>query len=471
MPTKSVQTLAASNVDIFNAVRNSASLEYQQRIPDATKGNIQQSFENLLNYKPAMNEFVDTLVNRIGMVVYKSKVWDNPLAQFNRGMLNYGDTVEEIATDLIKAKRYDPNVCYEDVFKCSKPDVWTNFHKVNRQDMYELTLNQSLLRRAFTNDTGLSELINSLMTTPTTSDNWDTYLIAKQLFAEYARKDGYYKVNVPDISKATTQAQKRDMALEITEKVRSMAGKMRFISTEYNAAGVPTFTNKADLILFVTPDFSAMLDVNVIAFAFNASAADINLRVIEIDDFGIDGAQAILCDKDFLMIMDTLYDTESIRNPKALSWNYFMHHWSLNSVSRFVNAVLFTTEPGTTITKPTIATTGLTVAYAPVDGKVPTNAVKGENTRLMATVAGTVTPKNDGVVVPQGVAWSISDVTGGQLSTGTFIDAEGVLHVDADESATDVTVTAVSAYINPNEPASSQTYQSGQLKVTIVDPA
>lgn len=473
MPTKTVKTLSATNAQILNAIRTDASFAYQQRIPAATQGDITETVNNLLEYRPMMNEFIDALVNRIGDVVIKSKVWSNPLAQFKRGMMQYGDSIEELATTLLQAKRYDPNNCYDDVFKCNPPDVMSNFHTINRQDFYELTINDMLLRRAFLTDYGLQDLVGRIMETPYTSDYWDEYLIMRNLFAEYARIDGFYKVQVPDAASASTRAEKQDNAMAITEAVRSMAGKMRFISGQYNPSGVPTFTNPDELVLFATPDFIAMLDVNVIAFAFNASSADINVRTVPVDDFGIDGCQAILCDKDFFMCADTLIDFESIRNPKAISWNYWLHHHGIYSVSRFVNAVMFTTEAGTSVTVPAIKATGVTVDYAEVDGAKPTFAAKGGKTRFVATVAGTVTPQTAGYSVPQAVTWAITAnntgvASGGvKLKNGTFIDAEGVLHVDADETAENVSITATSTYIDPTVAMGSQTYQTKTLIVGI----
>lgn len=473
MPTKTVKTLSATNAQILNAIRTDASFAYQQRIPAATQGDITETVNNLLEYRPMMNEFIDALVNRIGDVVIKSKVWSNPLAQFKRGMMQYGDTIEELATTLLQAKRYDPNKCYDDVFKCNPPDVMSNFHSINRQDMYELTINDMLLRRAFLTDYGLQDLVGRVMETPYTSDYWDEYLIMRNLFAEYARIDGFYKVQVPDAASASTRAEKQDNAMAITEAVRSMAGKMRFISGQYNAAGVPTFTNPDELVLFATPEFIAMLDVNVIAFAFNASSADINMRTVPVDDFGIDGCQAILCDREFFMCADTLIDFESIRNPKAISWNYWLHHHGIYSVSRFVNAVMFTTEAGTSVTVPAIKATGVTLDYAEVDGVKPTYAEKGGKTRLVATVQGTVTPQTEGYSVPQGVTFAITanntgvEAGGVKLKMGTFIDAEGVLHVAEDETAENVTVTATSTYIDPAVAMGSQSYQSKTLVVGI----
>lgn len=466
MAVKSVKALSATNAQILNAIRTDASLAYQQRIPAATQGDITDTVNNLLEYRPMMNEFIDALVNRIGDVVIKSKVWTNPLGQFKRGMMQYGETIEELATTLLSAKRYDPNKCYDDVFACNPPDVMSNFHSINRQDYYELTVNDMLLRRAFLTDYGLQDLVGRIMETPYTSDYWDEYLIMRNLFAEYDRANGFYRIQVPDASAAATRAEKQDKAMAITEAVRAQAGKMKFLSGAYNPNGAPTFTRPDELVLFATPEFVAMLDVNVIAFAFNASAADVQMRIVEIDDFGIDGCQAILADRDFFMCADTLIDFESIRNPKAISWNYWLHHHGIYSVSKFVNAVMFTTEAGTVVEVPSITVNSTAVAFAEVDGVVPKFAKRGEKTRLKATVAGTVAPETEGYAVPQSVTWAITEAAKPK-SLGTFVDAEGVLHVAADEKNEKVAVTATSTFIDPTVAMGEQQYKSGTLQVGI----
>ena len=523
MPTKAIAAFGnPTNAEILNAIRIDASNAYAERIPAADQGDITATIDALLEYRPAMNEFLDALVNRIGDVIFRSKIWTNPLAIFKRGMMMYGDTIEEVATQLLTAHRYDANCCYEDVWKCNPPDVMSNFHTINRQDYYELTITEPMLRRAFLNDRGLSDLVTRIMSTPYTSDYFDEYLVMKNLFTEYARTDGYYKVQVPDLTTALTVEQRQNVSMQITEAIRAYVGKLRFLSSEYNAGKMPTFTNPQDLVLFATPEFIAALDVNVIAFAFNASAADIPTRIITVDEIPIDGAQAILADKDFFLCMDTLIDFESIRNPKQISWNYWLHHHGLYSISRFVNAILFTTEAATSVTVPEITINSVTVkAYQhnpmhcshchhdldlAVSTKVSPSTVvtgvsggqespatattastsatstvthddfmdepavmAGHDIRMVAIVDGKITPETSGYHVPQGVVWSVTGIgePAKPLKTGTYIDAEGVLHVDSREENKKLTVTAVTTYVDKNKPMSEQQYKTGSVAVTI----
>src|SRR6478752_5070501 len=93
-----------SNEITLDRIRKKASPDYQARIPEATKAGVQATMKALMNYRPARNEFIDSLVNRIGLVYAQNVSWANPLSEFKRGMLEFGDTIEEIQMGLIKAK-------------------------------------------------------------------------------------------------------------------------------------------------------------------------------------------------------------------------------------------------------------------------------------------------------------------------------------------------------------------------------
>src|SRR5699024_10061840 len=100
-----------------------------------------------------------------------------------------------------------------------------------------------------------------------------------------------------------------------------------------------------DLVLFTTPQFNATVDVDALAASFNMERSTLAGRQITIPEehFGLDGAQAILTTKDFFVIRDRVLRNTSVENPVGLLKNYFLHHHSMISQSRFAPAVLFHT--------------------------------------------------------------------------------------------------------------------------------
>jgi len=420
------------NFDILDAIKKNATLDYQRRIPDATKGNIDATVNALINNRPSMNEFIDSLVNRIGMVVARSNIWTNPLAKFKVGMLEYGDTIEEIMNGLLKAKRYDPDRDYleKDIFGVERPEVQASYHKVNRQDYYKVTVNEPLLMRAFISNDGLSKFIANLMSTPTTSDNWDEFLLTASLFKTYYEADGFFKVNIPDISDVDSDANDAKAALR---SMRSMAEKLKYLSTHYNASGLPVVAQADELELFITPEAQAAIDVEALAGAFNINKAEFASRttVIPQEYFGIDGAQAILTTRDFFVIADQRIDTTSAINPVGLHTNYFLHHWEVVSASRFVPAILFTTEEGDVINISDTPTTDIVDAgIYDTDGNVVTTVERGGVYSVVGVGNGSET----------GIYFTLSGVE----SPRTYITPTGNLHVAEDEASESVTINEVS---------------------------
>lgn len=455
---KSVENLLKqTNADVFNAVRNESSTTFQDRIPAADQGDLAQTMREMDRIgQPIWNEFANNLVNRIGLVVMQSMAWTNPLKYLKKGMMEYGDKIEEYRINLIQANRYDPNECYQDVFACNPPETASAFHEINRQDTYFYTINEMMLRRAMLNEYGLAQYINEASQVPYTSDELDEYLIMKNLFKLYEEAYGYYKIQVPEITAQATKAEVEAQALVIAQKIDEIKYMFDFLKSDYNGLGWPTTSRGYDIIVFAEPRLASVLDTYVVPFAFRETNA-INLRVIPIDSFDIPGCQAIVCDERHIMCYDTYMAFKSIENPKGRSWNYFWHHDGIYSLSKMVNAVMLTTETGTATVEPSFDVTAVTVDYAQVGGEKPTYAEVGKKTRMAASVTGTMTPSTAEMNIPQGVMWSITATDGKPLSQHTYIDAEGVLSIGDDEANTAVTLTATSPY------PSKATATKGQL--------
>ena len=450
MPTKDILPLKnTSNVAILNAIKYDATLSYQNRIPDATKANVQDVVRNLASYRPHWNEFVDALVNRIGLVIARNQSWTNPLGEFKRGILEYGDTIEEVQTGLLLAHRYDPDREYGEkvLFSQELPDVQSNFHTVDRQEFYKVTINDTLLKRAFLSGSGLSEFAAQLMEAPATSDQWDEFILTCSLFAEYEKNGGFFHVKVPDVSNMESSQADAQGALR---KLRAYADNLTFMSTRYNAAHMPMAAKRDELVIFCTPEFQSGIDVNGLAAAFNVSFADAHGRIIPIPQemFGIDGCQAIMTTRDFFVIADKVFEMTSQYNAASLGTNYFLHRHEVISASRFVPAILFTTndtEASITINH-TVASVAAPTILALSDGTVPTSIARGGMIPLSGQATVTSTPAD--AVQPTAVMWSLT----GANSTRTYITQAGVLHCGGDETATSLTVKATSVYVDPANP-------------------
>ena len=454
--------MAEKNSTILEKAWLSATNDFQQRIPSPTQHGMQATIDALFdpmnqNY---FNQFIDILIMRIGETYVHQQSFKNPLSIFKKSRLMYGATLQEIIPKWIRAHSYVDDA--EDVFKMSRPDVAQWFHSQNRRDRYDITVNRDELRTAFTEEGGLNRLIAAILEVPINSDEYDEFQIMKQLFSVYENTWGFFKVQV---SAPTNEA----TAKALLKNFRTYSRKLTFPTTLYNSGqieDVPIFAKQRELVLFITPEVEASIDVDALAVLFNMDKANIRERVIVLDEFPIYGAQAILTTEDFFMCKDTEYQTTSIYNPKTLGQNYFLHHWGIYSVSPFVPAILFTTQSGTNVTTITQALTAITATLA------DSTPAPGDDVAITITLTGTLTTgvntsyTGDAVkLAPNAATYDVSVTRSTTTGTGndavtttesivsprTYIDFDGILHVgDELQNGDVITIVATSTYINPS---------------------
>lgn len=423
MPTKPDKTYTTmkstmqNNIALLNAVRSGASYTYQQRIPMATQENIKQIADEMYNYKAVANEFIDTLINRIALVMVTSKSYENPYRRFKKGKLEYGETIEEIFVNIIKAHEFDPVIAEKEVFKREIPNVDTVFHRLNLQNFYKVTISHEELRMAFLSASGLFDLVTRIVEALNTSMEFDEFLTMKQLIIDGVKQGKFYPVQV------TAGTTNQDLKLLVSE-IKGVSNSLEFMTGKYNYLGVATHTKKNKQVLFVDSKYDALIDVEVLASAFNMSKAEFMGQRVLIDDFAdLTGVVAVLVDEDYFMVFDNNIWFTDIYNAQGLYWNYFLHVWKTFSTSPFANAVVFTTSD--------ISTATYTLS--------PQNASVAPGNNIQFAVTSSV------IGASTSGSYEVTRADG-TLSTNTKINDEGLLKVGVDEAKGQLTVTWTSAY-------------------------
>ena len=443
--------MAQTNNTIMAAAWLQGSNDFQQRIPNPTQEGMQATIDALFDpmNRAYWNQFVDTLINRVGQTIVRGKRWENRLRAFKSDNLRFGNTIQEIAPKWITAHSYMDDA--QTLLKVNRPEAAQWFHSINRQDRYDISVNDLELRRAFTDEYGLNSFINQILEVPYNSDSYDEYLVMRQLIAFYENNWGFYKV------KLSAQPTDEATGKEFLTMARAYAGKLQFPSTLYNAnnmTDIPVFAGEDELILITTPEIDANLDVNTLAAVFNLDKADLKYKKVIIDEFPIPNATALLTTKDWFVVHDVIYQTTSFYNPQTLTTNYYLHHHEIVSCSPFVPAILFTTDAETKVRTITETVTGIDLKLNGSDAVTGANA--GDTIATTVTLAGTLTGTTDAdnvALAPDAATYTMDVTTGSAtLNASTYIDREGVLHLQKSGLAdgTVITVTAKATYINPS---------------------
>ena len=351
-------TLNASTIDILNVIRQNASLEYQDNVPEVTQAqDIPKVGEVLFGYPALANQFINALVNRIALVRVKSATFNNPYSRLKKGYLEYGETVEEIFVNIAKVFVYNEEKAEAREFKRYLPDVKSAFHTINWKVIYPYTIEEEALRQAFLSLQGVQDMIARIVDTIYTAAEYDEFLLFKYLIIKGVNAGRMYpaSVNVSDIKNAAIG-------------FRGTSNLLPFMSTKYNEAGVMNTTPKDRQAIFMDAMFNAQFDVNILASAFNMDKADFMGRLHLIDDFttfdndrwevirsestGLESVTdaelaimgdviAVLGDEDWFQVYDNLAKMTEKYVASGLRWNYFFHNWKTISVSPFANMVVF----------------------------------------------------------------------------------------------------------------------------------
>ena len=443
MPTIPAKVkFTAKPYDVLNAIRNNASANYQNYVPIATASDasIKEIGAIIMDYVALQNEFLYALVNRIGLVLLTNKMFENPLRMFKKGKLDFGETIEEIFVNLADPHTYDVATAENEVFKRQIPDVRAAFHILNYQKFYKTTIQQEQLRQAFLSWKGIDDLIAKIVDSMYSGASFDEFQMMKYLLARNILNGRLYPVQVSSLSAANAKS--------IVSTVKGTSNMLTFSNTKYNVAGVNNFTDKKDQIIILNSAADAIIDVEVLASAFNMSKAEFMGQRVLVDNFGdfdtdrlaqlfennedytpftsdeitaLNSIPAVIVDRDYFMIFDNLYNFTEQYNGEGLYWNYWYHTWKTFSVSPFANAVVF--APGA----PSITSVTVSPATATVSA--------GQNFQLDVEVVTTN-------FASKAVDWSVDTTSAG---LGVTISVLGELHIPSDvNSNTEITVTAKS---------------------------
>jgi len=446
MITPVVSQLNANAAGIMNVIRNEASLDYRAAVPtvEQTVESIRSAGKAILAFQPRMNEFVN-IANRIAVVAVTSKMYENPWAFMKKGTVEFGETVEEVFVNMVKAEPFDAPNSPANVFKRRLPDVRTMFHAMDLQTKYAVTISYQQLKQAFLSANGVVSLIQDIIRQVYTAARYDEFIMMKYTFAQMFLSGSVKVQNYTPITDAATST-------EFVKSVKKLTGKFGFMSSEYNIAGVPNYSLPEDIYCVMTTDTAANVDVDVLANAFNLDKVTFIGRQVLVDSFSFNNGEldrldmllakdpnytrpepvdltalssigAIICDRNFPQFYDNLDMYTEQYNADGLSWNEFYHVWRTYSASPFSNVVYMSSQSAGTV-----SITGITSDAINYSSSLVATPPPGSITKVTATVSVS------GGVANKGVVYSIVD---NGITSGTVtVDQYGYVYISPDAAGT-----------------------------------
>ena len=447
--------MSVLNSTVIERAWLSASNDFQQRIPNPSVNSYANVVANL--FAPMNNDLFNEfsgLLNGLNATYVDQRRFENPLRSLKKPATQWGNSERHVAVKFLKAHagKWDD----ETLLKVEKPEFVEWFYSVSEPRRYEFSWSKQEIARAFAEDGyGYDDLLSATIAQMLSSADYDEMNIMIQMFAEADRRmGGLYRYNIS--AAPTTESTGK----ELLTGIRAVAGRMQFPTTLYNHIDVPVHESRETLVLWVTPEVQANLDVQTLSSVFNLDLANIQYRIITIPEFPLPNVYAALTSEDFIYYRDFMTGLEPpFYNPGNRTMKYYYWANALIGVNPAANCVLFSTEANTSIPTVTVAPSGL--SFTPDSATI----AAGDSIKLNLALAGSVSNDSAGLigVEPDAATFTVaavdSDSHAKALNSRTYVDSYGVLHTQKTGLASGdvITVTATAAYVNPSGSTSSYT--------------
>lgn len=379
------------------------------------------------------NAFINT-INVIGLTVIDRNYWEDPWETFTeRGSLQFGQTVREIAVDI--ADVYDYNAYVESATHFLEnvvPNVYNYLHELNFQKFYKTTTSDDQMAMAFNTEGGLMLLIESIIGSLWEGYKYDKYIVNKYMLCRRILDGTITSVEIDNYDTLTPRQRVTAM--------KSIANKMTFRNPNYNPAGLRIATPFADQIMILDTDSDAEVSTEVLATSFFRNDAEFKSNLALIDGYGnhdtarltevlgsqyvpftsdelaaLDNIPAVIVDREFFQNYNYAFNAEAetvngtrstnFFNPETLRNNHWLHVWKVLSTSPFKQAVVFTKN-----VTPAVTSVSVTPSTA--------TAAAGQNVQLSAAVETTG-------FANKAVTWSIEKDSESTEANKASVDLNG----------------------------------------------
>lgn len=351
-PSQGLQT--ALN-EIRNTLVQDNSL-YQTQIPLVDDYTSSQVYgQSLLNLPSDLrNKFIQSLVNRIAYTRFMMDYFENPLRELAGDDLPLGAIGQEIYVNPARGRVYDIND-FAGLLVKYESDIKAEYTEINFDVQYPVTIIRKELEKAFVSWGDFESFLMGISTSLYNGAYIDDYKYTKKLITNAYVNNA---VQMETISFAGATPTKDELE-SLTARLRQAYLDFMVPSTKYNAwkkvggygRSIVSWSKPENIVVFVSNKMASILDVNVLASAFNIDKADLMGRVYYVEDFDIlddngevivDGSNivALICDRRWFKIREKDMFMDEFYNANNRSWQSYLNVIKSFNYSLFANALM-----------------------------------------------------------------------------------------------------------------------------------
>lgn len=327
-----------SNKDFYN--------ELIEDMPSGMRENF-PSYDTLIQNRLSginMNDFIQTLCNKIGKMMYFEQRFYNPYEVLFAGSLPYGYSVEELfmesplVIDLLENFE-GANDEFESLYNTSSPKFHGLISNIQLIKKSKISISEKRVKSAFYNEGGLQRLLQTIISELRTT-------LAKEKYREFGVTLEHLALGV-DYNNEQLQMKQPVSVLKVTNLVNDILKTIKdftLTSDKFNMSKVSTQCTESDIVVYTTSENYSLIMNN-----YNAiSSGRYDIRVVDnLPSEYNNGSgkttivtEAIVMDKRTIPALNNYDGTQVIENPNTLELDYFYYECFNLPVNTFSNFCL-----------------------------------------------------------------------------------------------------------------------------------
>ena len=330
---------------------------YQSQIPVVEHYTSSQVYGQSLLALPSdlRNKFIQSLVNRIAYTKFQMDYFENPLRELANDELPLGAIGQDIYVNPARGRVYNIDD-FAGLLAKYESDVKVEYNELNFDVQYPVTIIRKELEKAFTSWGDFESFLMGISQSLYNGAYIDDYNYTRKLITNAYKNNN---VQMGTFSFANASAPTESELKGLIAKLRELYLNFQSPSTEYNAWGkvggygraIVSWSNPRDIVVFLSNKLASVIDVNVLASAFNIDKTDLMGRVYYVPDFSqkddegnvvVDGSNiyAFICDRRWFKIRDKAMFMDEFYNANNRSWQQFLNVIKSFNYSLFANAYM-----------------------------------------------------------------------------------------------------------------------------------
>lgn len=353
-----------TSTHLANAIRDKMPAEFRNDVSrcDGTLEGLRGFGDAVTSYDAYYTPFMK-LLGRIAFVVVKNALFENPFAIFKKGILEYGESIEEIFIQMSEPHQYDKldDLPEWHMLKEESTEIETAFYRINYQVYYKKSIRKREVKMAFLSENGVADLIDRIVQTMYQAATLDNYLIVMYMLGRKIVEGKMRSVYVDDTNMDKFMGYIRGLSNDLSLPAGS----------NYTESGVINPTPISKQVVLISSWFEGTLDAESLAYAFHDDKVNFLQRKLVINKFSdidfnrvkkllstkkgqtfkefteeelnfLDSIKVIDVSEDYFMLYTAEYEMTDFFNGEKLGWNYWLHDWEIIATSPFETAVAIT---------------------------------------------------------------------------------------------------------------------------------